>query len=164
MERIVFIERNTIQASFRQPKFDHEWVEYGETLTDQLIDRVRDATIIISNKLSLGAAELSSAKSLKLIAIAATGSDCVDLDYCRSRGVAVCNVRGYATNSVPEHVLMLILALRRNLLAYRRDVQGGLWNQSKQFLFAHARLARHQGQHLRDHRLWLDRKSDGATG
>jgi glycerate dehydrogenase len=133
MERIVFIERNTIQASFRPPKFDHEWTEYGETLTDQLIDRVRDATIIISNKLSLGEAELSSAKDLKLIAIAATGSDCVDLNYCRRRGIAVCNVRGYATNSVPEHVLMLILALRRNLFAYRRDVQRGLWKQSKQF-------------------------------
>jgi glycerate dehydrogenase len=133
MERIVFIERNTIQASFRPPKFDHEWIEYGETLTDQVIDRVRDATIIISNKLSLGETELSWAKDLRLIAIAATGSDCVDLVYCRRRGIAVCNVRGYATNSVPEHVLMLILALRRNLFAYRRDVQSGLWQQSRQF-------------------------------
>lgn len=133
MERIVFLERKTIQASFRPPNFDHEWVEYGETLAAQIVDRVRDATIIISNKLSLGAAELSQAKDLKLIAIAATGSDCVDLDYCRRRGIAVCNVRGYATNSVPEHVLMMVLALRRNLLAYRRDVQRGLWNQSKQF-------------------------------
>lgn len=133
MERIVFLERNTIQASFRPPTFDHEWIDHGETLADQVIDRVRDASIIISNKLSLGEAELSTAKGLKLIAIAATGSDCIDLDYCRRRGIAVCNVRGYATNSVPEHALMLILALRRNLLAYRQDVQSGLWNQSKQF-------------------------------
>jgi glycerate dehydrogenase len=133
MERIVFLERNTIQASFRPPDFDHEWIEHGETLAAQVIDRVRNATIIISNKLSLGEAELSPAKDLRLIAIAATGSDCVDLDYCRRRGIAVCNVRGYAVNSVPEHVLMLILALRRNLFAYRRDVQDGLWNQSKQF-------------------------------
>lgn len=133
MERIVFLERKTIQADFRPPKFDHEWIEHGETLADQVVDRVRDASIIISNKLSLREAELSSAKNLKLIAIAATGSDCVDLDYCRRRGIAVCNVRGYATNSVPEHVLMMILALRRNLFAYRNDVQSGLWNQSKQF-------------------------------
>ena len=133
MERIVFLERKTIQASFRPPNFDHEWIEHGETLANQVVNRVRDATIIISNKLSLGEAELSKAKDLKLIAIAATGSDCVDLDYCRRRGIAVCNVRGYATNSVPEHVLMMILALRRNLLAYRQDVRRGLWNQSKQF-------------------------------
>jgi glycerate dehydrogenase len=133
MERIVFLERKTIDAHFRRPGFDHEWIDYPETTAGQVVDRVRDATIIISNKLSLGESQLSSAPDVKLIAIAATGSDCVDLNYCRERGIAVCNVRGYAVNAVPEHVLMMILALRRNLLAYRADVQAGLWNQSKQF-------------------------------
>lgn len=133
MERIVFLERNTIQANFRRPNFDHEWIEYPETFADQVIERLSGATIIISNKLSLGEAQLSRAPDVKLIAIAATGSDCVDLNYCRRRGIAVCNVRGYAANSVPEHVLMMILALRRNLIAYRQDVERGLWNQSKQF-------------------------------
>src|SRR5262245_13607814 len=125
MERIVFLERNTIQASFRSPNFKHEWIDHGETLSDQVGERVHDATIVISNKLSLGERELSGATRLQLIAIAATGSDCIDLDYCRRRGIAVCNVRGYATNSVPEHALMLILALRRSLLSYRLDVQQG---------------------------------------
>jgi glycerate dehydrogenase len=133
MERIVFLERNTIQASFRRPNFEHEWIEYGETFPEQVVERLRGATIVISNKLSLREAELSEARGLKLIAIAATGSDCVDLDYCRTRGIAVGNVRGYAANAVPEHVLMLILALRRNLLAYRDDVQHGKWQLSKQF-------------------------------
>jgi len=133
MERIVFIERNTIQASFRRPDFEHEWVEYPESFVDQVVERISDATIIISNKLSLGEPQLKAAPHVKLIAIAATGSDCVDLDYCRSRGIAVCNVRGYAANSVPEHVLMLILALRRNLPAYRADVREGKWQESKQF-------------------------------
>jgi len=133
MERIVFLERKTIQAKFRQPKFDHEWIEYSETLAPQVAERVRDATIIISNKLSLGENELAPVAALRLIAIAATGSDCVDLEYCRRRGIAVCNVRGYAANSVPEHVLMMMLALRRNVFAYRHDVECGLWNQSKQF-------------------------------
>src|SRR6266576_807357 len=138
MERIVFLERNTIDAHFRRPGFDHEWIEYPETTADQAVDRVRDATIIISNKLSLGELQLSNAREVKLIAIAATGSDCVDLNYCKRRGIAVCNVRGYAVNAVPEHALMMILALRRNLFAYRADVQRGLWNQSKQFcLLAH---------------------------
>ena len=133
MERIVFIERNTIQASFRRPRFEHEWIDYPETTVDQVVERVRDATIIISNKLSLGELQLSNAPGVRLIAIAATGSDCVDLNYCRARGIAVCNVRGYALNTVPEHVLMLTLALRRNLVAYRADVKRGLWNESKQF-------------------------------
>jgi glycerate dehydrogenase len=138
MERIVFIERNTIQANFRRPDFDHEWIEYPESTAEEVPERIHEATVIISNKLSLGEVQLSQAPQVKLIAIAATGSDCVDLDYCRARGITVCNVRGYAANSVPEHVLMLILALRRNLLAYRREVLEGRWQHSKQFcLLAH---------------------------
>ena len=133
MERIVFLERDTIQAGFRRPNFDHEWVEYADTLPLEVVERVHPASIIISNKLSLGEPQLAHAPDVKLIAIAATGSDCVDLDYCRRREITVCNVRGYAVNSVPEHVLMLILALRRNLLAYRKDVQSGKWQKSKQF-------------------------------
>ena len=53
MERIVFLERNTIPGQFRGPNFAHEWIEYSESAPDQVAERVRDATIIISNKLSL---------------------------------------------------------------------------------------------------------------
>ena len=133
MERIVFLERNTIQANFRRPNFDHEWIEYGETFSEQVVEHLHGATIVISNKLPLRETELSQLPELRLIAIAATGSDNIDLDYCRSHDIAVSNTRGYAVNSVPEHVLMMILALRRNLLAYRTDVQNGKWQQSKQF-------------------------------
>src|SRR6267154_4365485 len=133
MERIVFLERNTIAADFRRPAFDHEWIEFGESFQDQVVERLRDATIAISNKLSMREAELSQLPGLKLIAIAATGSDNIDLNYCRAHSIAVSNTRGYAVNSVPEHVLMMMLALRRNLLAYRADVQAGMWQESKQF-------------------------------
>ncbi len=133
MERIVFLERNTIAADFRRPAFDHEWIEFGESFQDQVVERLHGATIAISNKLSLREAELAQLPALKLIAIAATGSDNIDLQYCREHEIAVSNARGYAVNSVPEHVLMIMLALRRNLLAYRADVQNGLWQQSKQF-------------------------------
>jgi glycerate dehydrogenase len=150
MERIVFLERNTIQANFRRPNFKHEWIEHPETSADQVVARVPDATIIISNKLSLGEPQLANASEVKLIAIAATGSDCVDLTYCRSREIAVCNVRGYAVNTVPEHVLMMTLALRRNLLAYRADVQRGLWNESKQFC-----LLTHELHDIRDSTLGI---------
>jgi glycerate dehydrogenase len=133
MQRIVFLERNTIQANFRRPAFEHEWIEHAETAASQVVERLEDASIVISNKLALREPDLSRLPELKLIAIAATGSDCVDLDYCRAHEIAVCNVRGYAVNSVPEHVLTLMLALRRNLLSYRADVQAGKWQHSKQF-------------------------------
>lgn len=133
MEHIVFLERNTVAADFRRPDFAHKWIEYGESQPEEVPERVRDATIVISNKLSLREPQLARSSNLRLIAIAATGSDCVDLDYCRQRGIAVCNARGYAVTSVPEHALMLILALRRNLIAYRADVGQGMWSQAKQF-------------------------------
>src|SRR5215471_2717635 len=116
MERIVFLERNTIAAEFRRPDFDHEWIEYCESFQNEVVERLAGATIAIVNKLALREPELALLGDLKLIAIAATGSDNIDLDYCRVHQIAVSNARGYAVNSVPEHVLMMILALRRNLL------------------------------------------------
>jgi glycerate dehydrogenase len=133
MERIVIPERGSVDAEFRRPSFAHEWVEYAETEQGQLVERARGATVLIANKLSVGEAELAGLPGLRLIAVAATGVDRVDLAACGRRGVAVANVRGYAVHSVAEHVLMLALALRRNLLAYVEDVRRGLWAESKQF-------------------------------
>ncbi|MCM3869165.1 MAG: D-2-hydroxyacid dehydrogenase [Pyrinomonadaceae bacterium] len=133
MEQIVFIERDTFHAEFRRPGFDHEWIEYGETERGQIVERLRDATIAICNKLPLREPDLSLLPKLKLIAVAATGVDNIDLSYCQSHGIAVCNARNYARHSLPEHVLMLILALRRNLIAYTKDVRDGKWQTAKQF-------------------------------
>jgi len=72
---------------------------------------------------------------LKLIAIAATGYDVIDIDYCKANGIAVTNIRNYAVHTVPEHSFALITALRRNLLAYRQDVERGRWQQIDQFCF-----------------------------
>ncbi|MFP3436145.1 glycerate dehydrogenase, partial [Paraburkholderia sp. SIMBA_061] len=72
---------------------------------------------------------LDTHPSIKMIAVAATGYDVVDTAYCRERGIAVANIRGYASHAVPEHTFALILALRRNLLAYRNDVLSGRWQQ-----------------------------------
>ena len=72
---------------------------------------------------------------LRLIAVAATGTDCVDKPYCEAHGIAVSNIRGYAVNTVPEHAFALMLALRRNVVAYRDDVIAGRWQQSGQFCF-----------------------------
>ena len=132
-ESIVFLERNTFNVQFRRPNFPHEWVEYGETDGTEVVDRLCDATIAICNKLALREDVLSQLPKLKLIAVAATGTDNVDLDYCRAHDIAVCNTRGYAVNSLPEHALMLMLALRRNLIAYRDEVKAGRWREAKQF-------------------------------
>ena len=132
-ETIVFIERNTFNVPFRKPAFEHEWTEFGETTQADVVERLAPATIAICNKLRLRADVLSQLPKLRLIAVAATGVDNVDLAYCRSHDIAVCNTRGYAVNSLPEHALMLMLTLRRNLIAYRNDVRAGRWHEAKQF-------------------------------
>ena len=132
-EIIVFLERNTFNVDFRKPRFEHEWIEFGETAPGEVVERLNPATIAICNKLPLRAETLSQLPRLRLIAVAATGVDNVELAYCRSQNVAVCNTRGYAVNSLPEHALMLMLALRRNLIAYRNDVKAGRWHEAKQF-------------------------------
>jgi glycerate dehydrogenase len=133
MHRIVFLERNTFSVEFRRPSFDHEWIEYPSTLQEQLVERARQATILISNKLALAKETLAQLPDLKLIAIAATGFNHIDLEYCRERGIRVCNGRNYAVRSVPEHVLALLFALRRNLINYHTDVRAGRWQLSEQF-------------------------------
>jgi glycerate dehydrogenase len=133
MERIVFLERNTFKVEFPCPQFEHEWIDYAETAPHQVVERLHDATIAICNKLPLRAPDLARLPQLKLIAVAATGVDNIDLDYCRQHGIAVCNAQHYAGNSLPEHVLMLMLTLRRNLRAYLEDVRAGAWQQANQF-------------------------------
>jgi glycerate dehydrogenase len=122
MERIVFLERGTLVAEIRRPRFAHEWREYETMLPELVVERPRGATIPITNKLALGAAEL--AELPELIAVAATGTDNIDLAACRRHKVAVTNARGYAVTTLAEHVLLLMLALRRNLLSFRADVRG----------------------------------------
>ena len=133
MERIVFLERSTLVADIRRPAFAHTWQDYAATRPEQVVERLRGATIAIINKLPLREPELAQLPELKLIAVAATGVDMIDLAACRQRNIAVTNVRGYAVHTLPEHVLMLMFALRRNLIGYRADVQAGAWQSAPQF-------------------------------
>lgn len=133
MERIVFLDRNTLKADIRPPAFAHEWREYGATSAEEVVERLEGASIAIVNKVEIRDAQLAQLHALRLIAVAATGTDNIDLKSCRERGVAVSNVRGYATNTLPEHVFMLMLALRRNLISYRRDLRAGRWQRAEGF-------------------------------
>jgi glycerate dehydrogenase len=135
--RIVFLDRATIapQIRVRPPSFAHELIEHAETQPDQVVERLAGASIAITNKVPITEAALTQLPALKLVAVAATGTDCVDKAACAARGVAVCNIRGYAVNTVPEHTFALILALRRNVVAYRESVLAGRWQQSGQFCF-----------------------------
>lgn len=133
MEQIVFLDRASVRTQFRAPDFPHQWIDYPTTSLDEILPRLHDATIAITNKIPLRAATLAQLPKLRLITLAATGYDCVDVPYCRDHHIAVCNVRHYSSQSVAEHVLLLLLHLQRNCAAYQAEVKAGAWQQSPTF-------------------------------
>lgn len=136
LPKIVFLDRATLSVPLRPVSLPHSWAEYPLTTASEAAGRMADASVVITNKVVIDEKLLSQAPQLKLIAVAATGYNIIDLAACRARGVRVCNIRDYAQTGVIEHTLMLILALRRQLLAYRAAVQTGAWQQSSQFYLA----------------------------
>jgi glycerate dehydrogenase len=133
--RVVFLDRASLKAKIRKLAFAAQYIEHEKTAVDEIVARLAGATIAIVNKVPMRAATLRQLPQLKMIAVAATGYDVVDIAYCKEHGIAVANIRNYAVHTVPEHAFALILALRRNLLNYRQDVEAGVWNRSEQFCF-----------------------------
>ena len=135
--KVVFLDRDTLSPGtrLRTLAFDHQLVCHGSTLAAQVAERVADADIVLVNKVRLDASAVAAAPRLKCIAVAATGTDPIDLVACRERGIVVCNIRNYAVHTVPEHTFALIFALRRSLCAYRDAVRAGRWQASNQFCF-----------------------------
>jgi glycerate dehydrogenase len=135
--KIVFLDRATLspQTVLRRPGFEHEMALFQGTAPHEVAERIADADIVILNKVRITPADLASAPKLKLVAVAATGTDHVDLAACAARGVVVTNIRNYAKYSVPEHTFALIFALRRSVLAYHASVKAGRWQASGQFCF-----------------------------
>lgn len=110
-----------------------EWAWHDSTAPQDVGARIADADIVVSNKVVLTRAHLEAAAQLRLICVAATGTDNIDLDAARARNIAVCNVRGYATPSVVQHVFTLILVLRGHLLDYCAALRDGAWSRSPHF-------------------------------
>ena len=136
-QTIVVLDRETLapEIKVRRPDFVHEWIEYDRTAADQVADRIADADIVVTNKVALRRETLEASPQLKLIAVAATGTDIIDLACCHERGIVVSNIRGYAIHTVPEHTFALILALRRSIVGYREAVRCGRWQEAGQFCF-----------------------------
>lgn len=135
--RAVFLDWESLDRQDLQLAGCHalpvNWEFYDQTTALQLAGRVAGADIVVTNKVVLDAAALDAAAKLRLVCVAATGTDNVDLQHARQRGIDVCNVRGYATPSVVQHVMLLMLGLLRNSKAYQQAVAAGDWQRSAQF-------------------------------
>jgi glycerate dehydrogenase len=134
---IVFLDRNTMPdvIKLNPPAIPHELTVYDETAPDQVAARIAEADVVITNKVKLGREQIDAAPKLRLIAVAATGYDVIDLDACKERDITVSNIRNYAVHTVPEHTFALIFALRRSLVPYRQSVVDGRWQQSGMFCY-----------------------------
>ena len=110
-----------------------ELVIHDVTPVEKIAERVKDAEVIFTNKCRIDAALLDAAPELRLVALAATGFNNVDLDAARTHGVGICNIRAYCTPSVVQHVFALMLALNQKLDGYRKLLAEGAWRKAPQF-------------------------------
>ena len=135
--KICFLDADTFGNFFKfsKPAITCEWIEHANTSQDQIIERIKNCTIVIVNKVKLSQVVLQEAKNLQFIALVATGYNNIDLEYCRKNNILVSNIRNYATDSLCEHVFALILSLRKNLLGYQKAVQNGVWEKDDKFCF-----------------------------
>lgn len=106
---------------------------HDTTAAADLADRLAGHEVVINNKCRLDRGTLAANPQLRLIALTATGYDCVDLDAVREQGVALCNVRDYCTPSVVQHVFGMILSLTHHLARYDALARGGGWASAPSF-------------------------------
>ena len=134
-KNVVFLDRDTFPEGFIIPplKINAKWKYYGFTSDKQVSTRIKDAHIIVNNKVNLTSKNLNGADKLELIAISATGTNIVDLEYCKSKGIAVTNLRDYASDSVAEHVLAMILTLFKQIKGLEKDIKKNIWQTRKVF-------------------------------
>jgi glycerate dehydrogenase len=135
--RIVMLDRDTLSPStvLRPPTFPHELISFARTHPDQVPERIAEADIVITNKVPVRKESLDGARRLRLVAVAATGTDVIDVAACTARCISVCNIRNYAAHTVPEHTFALMLALRRSIMAYHQSVHRGRWQEAGQFCY-----------------------------
>jgi len=132
--KIVFLDSDTLPHPIARPAWCTDWQNHPATPqdTDQVVKALGGAEICITNKIRITPAILAQCPTLKLVCVAATGYDCVDLQACREHGVLVCNVPGYSRQSVAESVIGSIFALRRSLMTYQQ-IGRSRWAESAHF-------------------------------
>jgi glycerate dehydrogenase len=134
--KVVFLDAATLPRtlSFTDPGI--EYIAYASTGPADVMPRIGDASVVITNKVRLTADDMRAAAKLRLIAVAAAGTDNIDLAAAARQGIEVANVPDYGSDSVAEHVIASLFALRRNLVTYASAAVDGRWSASGQFCWA----------------------------
>ncbi len=133
--KLVVLERNSVGTDVDVSCFEKfgEVEYYPNTVAENTTERIKGADIIISNKAPMNESTLKDAPNVKLICLFATGFDCVDLAYCKSRGIKVANVVNYSTAAVVQHTILLALALEEKIFHYDDYVKSGAYAAQDRF-------------------------------
>ncbi|MDO6427459.1 D-2-hydroxyacid dehydrogenase [Thalassotalea sp. 1_MG-2023] len=132
----VFLDRKTFVNQVLTINIEHQvthFKAYDLTREDQIIERCKNANIIITNKVLLSETTLAKLPKLRLICIAATGVNNIDLNAAKRLGIAVTNVSGYSTPSVSQYVFAQLLAYFSRPIAHQKVVEQGEWQKSPSF-------------------------------
>jgi len=132
--KIVFLDRDTLgkDISLEQFKELGEVVIYETTSSKETLNRVKDADIVVTNKVVIDKEIIENSK-LKLICVSATGTNNIDLEAAKKAGVVVKNVAGYSTSSVAQLTITLVLDLVQKIDYYKEYVNSGQWSKSSIF-------------------------------
>lgn len=135
--KIVFMERMSLGADVSLDRFKElgETIVYDKGCCEENAERIKDADIVISNKILMNEELLKSCDNLKLICLTATGTNNVDFNYVNKRGIKVANVKGYSTESVAQHTFAMLFYLYEHLAKYDTYVKSGEYVKSEIFSF-----------------------------
>lgn len=133
--KIVFLDAKTLGDDIDYTGFEQmgEVVRYPFTSTEEAPDRVKDADVLVVNKVLVNRQTISSAENLKLVCVTATGTNNLDKDYLAERGIAWRNVAGYSTETVAQHTFAILFYLMENLRYYDDYVKEGRYINDRIF-------------------------------
>ena len=135
--KVVALEVKNIGEDINLNKFEEfgEFESYVTSTPDQIAERCKDADVIIVNKLPINESTVGTLDNLKVVLITATGFDNLDVPYLKSRGVKICNVKGYSTDSVVQHTFALLFYVYEKLRAYDDFVKSGEYSRYDIFTY-----------------------------
>lgn len=134
---IVALELKNIGEDVDVSRFSElgNFTQYSTTPVNMIKERCKDADVVIMNKLPMNEETIGDLDKLKILLITATGTDNVDIEYCKKRGIAVCNVKGYSTDSVVQHTFAMLFYICENLKHYDEYVKNGEYCKSDIFTY-----------------------------
>lgn len=148
---IIFLDSATVDLgdiNLSQLKKIGSYQSYQHTKTSQIYSRCKNAEIIITNKIIFDEKILSKLNQLKLICVTATGTNNIDLDYCKKNKIQVRNVAGYSTDTVAEHAMMFLLNFSHRFQSHQNAAINGEWSQSPHFSWLKAPFSDLKGKTL----------------